>query len=357
MCLFFSFREFLENVQDCTITVGQNKVEDVLKVINAVLNSGGGIVRMTIDDFLRYEPGERERKLDSFWQLVEGKLFPMICPSVYDDVFDKKRKGHTILLFIKATENFCTVKYNFHLPFDVASPLFVPREKVVELLSRRNSPENDTPEVPLTELAMELLPEKFTYGKVLQCDESKTLQLKCYTSKNGLFHRRKNQNARDEIAKCVSAFGNGSGGIILVGIDDETRKILGQNKAAFDKAYWEGGFQRKIIKKMSETWSFTPKQREHWDIKFYPVDGNESSFMVVFLIAGMRNLGGIFTKCPESYKLPNPSGSDGKEQIVPLDFHEWKQRMLSGTCLGQSKGEYIVYQGHHLLAYPRHAIS
>lgn len=346
MCLFFSFREFLENVQDCTITVGNNKVEDVLKVINAVLNSGGGIVRMTIADFLRYEPGELERKLDTFWQLVEGKLFPMICPSVYDDVFDKKRKGHTILLFINATENVCTMKYNFHLPFDVASPLFVPREKVVELLSRRNSLENHTPEVPLTELAMELLPEKFTYGKVLQCDESKTLQLKCYTSENGLFHHRKNQTARDQIAKCVSGFGNGSGGMILVGIEDETRKILGQDKAAFDEAYWERGFQR-LINKMSVTWSFTPKQREHWDIKFSPVDGNKSRFVVVVLIAGMRNLGGIFAKCPESFELRNPSGSDGEERIEQLKFHEWKQRMLSGTCLGQSKGEYIVYQGHH----------
>lgn len=345
MCLFFFFREFLENEQDCTITVGKNKVEDVLRVINAVLNSGGGIVRMTIDDFLRYKPGDLERKLDTFWQSLEQKLVPMIFPSAYDDVFDKKRKGHTIVLFIKATQNFCTMKYNFHLPFDVASPPFVPREKVVELLSRRNSLENHTPEVPLTELAMELLPEKFTYKKVLQCDESKTLQLKRYTSKNGLFHSN-NQKAQDQIAEYVSGFGNGSGGMILIGIEDGTRKILGQDKAAFDEAYWERGFQV-MIEKMSKTWSFTPKQREHWDIKFSPVDGNESSFMVVVLIAGMRNLGGIFTKCPKSFELLNPSGSDGEEEIVQLDFHEWKQRMLSGTCLGQSKGEYIVYQGHH----------
>lgn len=346
MCLFFSFREFLENVQDCKITLRKNKVEDVLGVINAVLNSGGGIVRMTIDDFLSYKPGELERKLDTFWQLVEKNLVQMIFPSAYDDVFDKKRKGHTILLFIKATENFCTMKYNFHLPFDVTSPLFVPREKVVELLSRRNSLKNHTPEVPLTELAMELLPEKFTYRKVLQCDESKTLQLKCYTSENGLFHSFKNQKARDQIAKYVSGFGNGSGGMILVGIEDETREILGQDRKAFKEAYYEGGFKG-LIEKISETWSFTPKQGEHWDIKFSPVDGKESSFMVMVLIAGMRNLGGIFTKCPESFKLQNPSGSDGKEQIVKLEFDEWKQRMLSGTCLGQSKGEYIVYQGHH----------
>lgn len=85
---------------------------------------------------------------------------------------------------------------------------------------------------------------------------------------------------------------------------------------------------------MSEIWSFILKQREYWDIKFYFVDGNELSFMVVFFIVGMRNLGGIFIKCLESYKLLNFLGFDGKEQIVLFDFYEWKQRMLFGICLG-----------------------
>ncbi|CAH3172343.1 unnamed protein product [Porites lobata] len=34
----------------------------------------------------------------------------------------------------------------------------------------------------------------------------------------------------------------------------------------------------------------------------------------------MKNLGGIFTKCPKSFELQNPSGSDGGEEMVPLDF-------------------------------------
>ena len=345
MCPFFSFREFFENVQNCTITLGKNDAEAVLGVINAVLNTGGGIVRMKIDDFSRYEPGKLNKKIDIFWQTLEQKLNPMIQPSTYDDVFDKKQEGDTIVLFIKATEHFCTVDYNFHLPFDAASPQCVPREKVVDLLSRRDSLENHTPEVPLTGLPMDLLPKKFTCKEVLNFHESKQVQLKRYTSGHGLLHKN-NHKARDKIAEYISCFGNGSGGMILIGIEDKTGEILGQEIVADGKAGWESDFQA-IINQMSETWSFTPIQGEHWDINFFPVDGTKSSFVIVILIAGMRNLGGIFTKCPKSFQLLNPSGSDGGEEIVPLDFTEWKQRMLHSTCQGQSKGEYIVYQGHH----------
>ena len=300
---------------------------------------------MKIDDFSNFEAGDLNKKIETFWQTLEQKLNPMIQPSTYDDVFDKKLEGDTIHLFIKATNHLCTVDYNMHLPFDAASLSRPTYEKVVDLLSWRESPENHIPEVPLTDLPIDLLPKQFTYKKVLDFHESKQVQLKYFTSKNGLFHSN-NQRAQDKITEQISSFGNGSGGLILIGIEDNG-EICGEDiQGDRGKAYWETGFQA-MINEMSKTWSFTPKQREHWDIKFFPVDGTKSSFIIVVLIAGMRNLGGIFTKCPKSFELLNPSGSDGEEEIVPLDFHEWKQRMLRGTSVGQSKGEYIVYEGHH----------
>ena len=297
---------------------------------------------MKIDDFSNFEAGDLNKKIETFWQTLEQKLNPMIQPSTYDDVFDKKLEGDTIHLFIKATNHLCTVDYNMHLPFDAASLSRPTYEKVVDLLSCRESPENRIPEIPLTDLPIDLLPKQFTYKKVLDFHESKQVQLKYFTSENGLFHS-KNQRAQDKIAEQISSFGNGSGGLILIGIEDNG-EICGEDvQGDHGKAYWETGFQA-MINEMSKTWSFTPKQREHWDIKFFPVDGTKSSFIIVVLIAGMRNLGGIFTKCPKSFELLNPSGSDGEEEIVPLDFHEWKQRMLHSTCLGQSKGEYVIYQ-------------
>ena len=341
--VFFIFRKFVEKVQHCTITLEKKDADAVLRPINAVLNSGGGIVRMKIDDFSRYKKGDLSKRIDIFWQTLEQKLNPMIQPSTYDDVFDRELEGDTILLFIKATEHFCTVDYNLHLPNDAAFLPRPPYNKVVDLLSSRDSLENHTPEVALTDLPMGLLPKKFKYKEVLNFHESKQVQLKSFTSKNGLFHPN-NQKAQDKIAEHISSFGNGRGGMILIGIDDKTGEILGQNIAADGKTKWESGFQA-MIDQMSETiWSFTPKQGQHWDVKFFPVkDSKNPSFVIVILIAGMKNLGGIFTKCPKSFELQNPSGSDGGEEIVALDFSQWKERVLRGACRAESKGEYATW--------------
>ena len=346
MFLFFSFREFIEHVQNCTITqLGKKGVnEALLTTINAVLNSGGGIVRMKINNFSKYKPEELNENFDKFWQTLEQKLNPMIQPSTYGDVFDRKCYGDTVLLFIRATKHLCTMDYNLRLPFDAASSPRPPYDKVVDLLSRKVSLENHAPEVPLTDLPMDLLPEKFRHKEVLNLHESKESQRKCYKS-DGLFDNN-NQKDQDKIAAQISSFGNGTGGLILIGIKDKGEICGVDIQGDRSKAYWESGFQA-MINEMSKAWSFTPKRGEHWDIKFFPVDGTKSGFIIVVLIAGMRNLGGIFTKCPKSFELLNPSGSHREEVIISLDFHEWKRRMLRSTCLGQSKGEYIVYQGHH----------
>ena len=310
--------------------------------INAILNSGGGIVQVKIDDFSRYEQGDRNKRIDTFWQTLEHLLNPMIQPSTYDDVFDRKFEGDTILLFIKATDHFCTVDYNFHLPNDATLLPRPPYKKVFDLLSCRDcSLENQTPEVPLTDLPMDLLPKKFTYKEVLNFHESKQVQFKAFTSKNELFHPN-NRKAQKKITAHISSFGNGSGGMILIGIEDKTGEILGLDITADGKAEWERDFQV-MISKMSKTWSFTPKQGGHWDIKFFPVDGTDSSFVIVILIAGMKNLGGIFTKCPNSFELQIRPGSHEEEEIVALDFEQWKERMLHSACGPESKREYVTW--------------
>ena len=138
-CLvFFFFRKFVENVRHYTITLEKKDADAVLRPIYAVLNSGGGIVLLKIDDFSRYKKGDLNKRIDIFWQTLEQKLNPVIQPSTYDDVFDKKLEGDTIHLFIKATKHLCTVDYNMHLPFDAASSSRPTYEKVVDFFPGEN---------------------------------------------------------------------------------------------------------------------------------------------------------------------------------------------------------------------------
>ena len=326
-------------MQYCTTTLKKQDVETVLKPINGVLNSGGGIVEIKIDGFSKLKPEDLNERLDTFWSALQPKLNLMVQPSAYADVFDQKLEGDTIRLFIRATEHFCTVDYNLYLPGD-AGLLLPSKQKVVNLLSKRDAfkEKTDSPQVPLTDV-ISLVPDQFMYKEVLNFHESKQVQLKYYTSKNELFHSN-NRKAQDEIAKHISSFGNGIGGVILIGIKNNG-EVRGQSVETGSKKNLESGFNE-MVKEMSKTWSFTPTQGVHWDVKFFPVtEAKESRSVIAILIAGMQNLGGIFTKCPKSFELQNASGRGGREKIVPLDFNHWEERMLSSTCKGESKGKYI----------------
>lgn len=71
--VFFLFRKFVEKVLHCTITLENKDADVVLKPISAVLNSGGGIVQMKIDDISRYKPRDLNKRIDTFWQTLEAK--------------------------------------------------------------------------------------------------------------------------------------------------------------------------------------------------------------------------------------------------------------------------------------------
>ena len=178
-------------MQHCKIVLGKGaNCEAVLKPINAVLNSGGGIVQMKIDGF---KPKDL-KDVDTFWSKLQPKLDQMVQPSAYTDVFDQKRMEDTIFLFIKAVNHFCTVDYNLHLPGD-AGVLLPTYNKVVDILSKR-SLGMAVPQVPLTDLPVRILPATFTDKDVLDFHETKQVQFKCFRSKHPILHSSNHEENR-----------------------------------------------------------------------------------------------------------------------------------------------------------------
>ena len=282
------------------------------------------------------------KDVDTFWSKLQPKLDQMVQPSAYTDVFDQKRVGDTIFLFIKAVNHFCTVDYNLHLAGD-SGVLLPSHDKVVDLLSERPLG-MDVPQVPLTNLPVDILPETFTYNDVLNFHETKEVQFKEVI----YIHRSANQYHKDKkkIEKQISALGNGIGGMIIIGVKNKGGVVLGQSMEEDSEADFKNWFEG-LIKEMSGTWNFRPIPGVHWDIKFFPVAGKELRSVIVILIAGMENLGGIFIRCPVSYELAE---SDSGDNIITLEFKEWEERMLPCTFQGASKGKYMYIgylQGHH----------
>lgn len=331
-------RPLAENVRRRTIEItGKNSNLDcVLIPTCALLNSGGGVLVIKIADYSKCK--NLFKQLDEFWQKLETKLESMIKPSSYDEVFDRviDHEEDVVILFIKAPDHWCTMEYNLMLPGE--SKVSVPSFKnTVELLL--NKPVGKKKNFSYCKVRLEKLPplpEIFLYEQKLDFHESKKIQLKLYESVNGILHNNCHKQ-RNQIAKQISAFANGSGGIILIGVRDDDSTVLGQNLDS------EGNSKEDVEKRVElivqgMKWSCTPERNLHWKVEFIPVQGDkECCYVIAISVAGMK--GGVFTKSPESYELR--PGDDGEETIHLLELKEWKQRMLRGTHMlqNESKGK------------------
>lgn len=290
----------------------------------ALLNSGGGVLVIKIADYSKCK--NPFKQLDEFWQKLETKLESMIQPSSYDGVFDRVIKQGGVFLFIKALDHWCTMEYNLMLPGE--SKLSVPSFKnTVELLSNKPRVGKDKKsycKVHLRKLCP-LLPETFLYKEKLDFHESKKIQLKHYKSGNGILQNNCHKQ-RNQIAKQISAFANGSGGIILIGVHDDDSTVLGQNLDSEGNSKEDVDERVKLIVQGMK-WSCTPEKNLHWKVEFIPVQDKERCYVIAISVAGMK--GGVFTKSPKSYELRPVDG--GKETVHLLGFDEWKQRILHGT--------------------------
>ena len=318
-----------EDILNQRIEIGKESsgIPGVLQATCALLNSGGGVLHMKIANFKELKSPQKE--LDTFWHSLESKLEAMIKPSVYAEVFDRVRKKDEILLFVKAPGHCCTMKFNLFLASDakVTQASYI---ETVRLLQDRPSRERkDFLRIPLQQLPS--LPESFYYEQKLDFHESKQIQFKWFPSKNPLLHGN-NKDQRKKIVNQISAFGNCSGGIILVGVRDDCT-VIGQDMSSKENSREAvESCVKSLIEDMK--WPDSCEREVFWDIKFLPVEGEENRFVIAIYVAGIK--GGVFSKNPKSCELRLED--DGKQQSFShLEFDEWKKRMLSVTYMPQDE--------------------
>lgn len=347
--LFKFYRSFAENVVCCAVNIGpsaagqqkkqkkkskkEGKITEdsedaqqlVLKNASALLNSGGGILVIKITDFQSL----RKNSIDNFWKTIAKSLSAMLTSSLsYDKVFDRLEVFDEVLLFIRASQHFCTFKYNLFLPGDEGAHE-ASYKQTLEVLkthpSRRGKKKNPFAiNVPLNLLPT--VPKMFKYQESLSFHESKLIQYKYWESGTYLDHN--NHRQRQSIKRWISAFANGGGGVILVGVTDQCR-VEGQKLV-------DRNSQKNIEERVSSLFNnmvcdFTLERKTHWDMEFVPVVGRESYAVIVIYVAGMASCGGVFTNRPKSLELK--IGEDGNNGLCELDFKDWKERMLSGMHL------------------------
>lgn len=97
---------------------------------------------------------------------------------------------------------------------------------------------------------MGILPETFTYEDVLNFHESKQVQFKCFRSKHPILHSSNHEENR-KIERQISAFGNGNGGMFIMGVADNG-EVQGQSMKGDSEAELKNRFEA-MIEKMSDT--------------------------------------------------------------------------------------------------------
>ena len=347
------FRLFAENVLYCVITLSQwaagkkkkekkkkrkeglngimdedKSIQDnIVKKTCALLNSGGGVLRMTISDYETLQSDTFWKLLDEFWKTLEQKLTSLVEPVTYSDVFHRLSIGsEEVLLFVNAPQHLCTIHYHLYFAGD-AGVHEASFQKVVDLLQKSGNHHRKASNFDISLKELPRLPEIFSFKENCGFHESQQIQLKHFFGQEQIL---RNHGQRDKVQKHISAFANTNGGHVLLGID---------NSGIVHGVDLKKNNQGEIVERvesMIEDMKFpiTPRREVHWDLEFIQVSGCETTqdlAVVVIKVAGMKTFGGVYQKSPKSYELQH-----GEEQAIGFD--RWKERFKGSKLQTCTKG-------------------
>ncbi|KAI8783794.1 schlafen family member 13 [Biomphalaria glabrata] len=299
--------------------------EQILQYSCALLNSGGGILRMKNIDC---NCGTQSKSLDMWWSGMESNLATILSGDDICNYFDfvGNYDDEYFYLFVKSAEHLCTVDYNCRLPTDTATHC-VTYKSAVKLCSTLGSSKSLS--------ALPPIPTSFEYGQIEESlkQEGKQIQFKFLTTDNELTKRTLPEKVSFYCSRYISAFANHEGGHIYFGIEDSTAAVLGEEMNESDEARCTNLIQ---VKMKSIIWGdtrFSALKGVHWDIKFVPIFHcpNQQRRKVI-VVSVCKMFGGVFTSCPESYMITKVLQSDShypKYGIRRLEFDEWKAELLN----------------------------
>uniref|UniRef100_A0A2K6NJL2 Schlafen family member 13 n=1 Tax=Rhinopithecus roxellana TaxID=61622 RepID=A0A2K6NJL2_RHIRO len=227
--------------------------ERVLRAACALLNSGGGVIRMAKKDEHLVDMG-----LD-----LEKSLRELIQSSDLQAFFETKQQGRRFYIFVKSWSSgllpedgsvkprLCSLRSSLHRRSRTSALLMNSREAFCFLKKKKNDAKileegpfqkvhkgihqelrNSDPADPIFQK------DYLEYGEILPFPESQLVEFKQFSTKHIQEYVKK------IIPEYVSAFANTDGGYLFIGVDDKSKKVLGCAKENVDP----DSLRRKIVK-------------------------------------------------------------------------------------------------------------
>lgn len=227
--------------------------ERVLRAACALLNSGGGVIRMAKKDEHLVDMG-----LD-----LETSLRELIQSSDLQAFFETKQQGRRFYIFVKSWSSgllpedgsvkprLCSLRSSLHRRSGTSELLMNSREAFCFLKKKKNDAKilEEGPfhkvhkgihqELPNSDPADPIFQKDYLeYGEILPFPESQLVEFKRFSTKHIQEYVKK------IIPEYVSAFANTDGGYLFIGVDDKSKKVLGCAKENVDP----DSLRRQIVK-------------------------------------------------------------------------------------------------------------
>nr|XP_055111813.1 schlafen family member 13 [Symphalangus syndactylus]XP_055111814.1 schlafen family member 13 [Symphalangus syndactylus] len=322
-----------ENRKKLQKTQREQQKERVIQAACALLNSGGGVIRM---EMANKDGRSTEMGLD-----LEESLRQLIQYAYFQDFFETKQQGGCFYIFVKSwsgdafrkdgsfNSRICSIRSSLHyrsgtstLPLD-SRQIFdflktkerkskcnlinegSPPSKIMKAICQNISESNPACEVFQT--------DTIAYGEILSFPESQSIEFKQFSTKHI------QQYVENTIPKYISAFANTDGGYLFIGVDGESRKVLGCAKENVDPDSLKNVIAR-AISKLSIVHFCSSKPRVECSTKIIEVFRGKELYGYLCVIKVKASCCVVFSEAPESWVV--------RENICPLTAEEWVEKVM-----------------------------
>ncbi|XP_021032561.1 schlafen family member 5 [Mus caroli] len=298
---------------DATHRMKQN--ETISQAVCALLNSGGGVVRVEIEN------GDYNFERDGVG---------LNLPPLFRNHLDEMLHGKLFLIYVSSWDvaashvRLATLCSNLYHRCGTLTEVMDP-EEALEFLRRVQDPripgDSDSlnlQEAPVGDDQMILASALFhspqlQYLEKLNFKESSHVEFQ-------MFSADLSQGIRERLPKCVSALANSEGGYVFFGVHDKERQVIGCEKEKINCTNLKSTIDA-CIRKMPVYHFCGQNYKVQYDLKFLEVYDKEALHGYVCAIKVERFCCAAFAKAPDSWEI-----KDNNKK--PLTANDWAFRMI-----------------------------
>ncbi|XP_055256934.1 schlafen family member 11 isoform X2 [Moschus berezovskii] len=303
----------------------------VIQAACALLNSGGGVIQL--------EMANSDENLVEMGLDLEGALRTLILFSNLQTFFKTKQQGSCYYIFVKSwssdtfLENIsvkpriCSLSSSLYCRSGT-SVFLMDSEKAFHFLKTKKINAKSSGKEPFGEISKVVHPDfhdvdptycvfqkdHFERGEVMPFPESQFIEFKQFATKHI------EQYTKNTILEYIPAFANTEGGYLVIGVDDDSRKVLGCAKENVDR----DSLKKKIeeaIQKLSCVHFCQSQCQIDFTVKILDVLAKGELYGYACVIGVKRFCGAVFSGVPTSWMVKD-------KDVCSLTTEEWLSMMM-----------------------------